>query len=179
MPTHSSPETLRYQSGPQVSDPTTQEERVGPLLGISRFGTDAKLWDWCICVRLTHHFHFMQWILSDLFVIPEARRNGVGEALMDRARKLAEDTSADALLLETAIDNFAARRLYECRSLCTDANTLQNLARDRISDAFSRRAIHLFTEILYSSVPRHPVGISVQLPAETPLAGGLWSVTAF
>jgi ribosomal protein S18 acetylase RimI-like enzyme len=54
-----------------------------------------------------------QWILSDLFVVPEARRKGVGEALMNRARKLAEETDADALLLETATDNFTAQRLYE------------------------------------------------------------------
>jgi ribosomal protein S18 acetylase RimI-like enzyme len=54
-----------------------------------------------------------QWILSDLFVIPEARRKGVGEALMNRARQLAEETDADALLLETATDNFTAQKLYE------------------------------------------------------------------
>ena len=54
-----------------------------------------------------------QWILSDLFVIPEAHREGVGEALMNRARRLAEGTGADALLLETATDNFTAQKLYE------------------------------------------------------------------
>jgi len=54
-----------------------------------------------------------QWILSDLFVIPEARREGVGEALMNRARQLAKETNADALLLETATDNFTAQKLYE------------------------------------------------------------------
>jgi ribosomal protein S18 acetylase RimI-like enzyme len=54
-----------------------------------------------------------QWILSDLFVVPEARRQGVGEALMNRARQLGEETDADALLLETATDNFTAQKLYE------------------------------------------------------------------
>lgn len=54
-----------------------------------------------------------QWILNDLFVIPQARRRGVGEALMNRARRLAEDTKANALVLDTAIDNFPAQRLYE------------------------------------------------------------------
>jgi ribosomal protein S18 acetylase RimI-like enzyme len=54
-----------------------------------------------------------QWILSDLFVIPEARRRGVGEALMNRAREFAEETEADVLLLETATDNFTAQKLYE------------------------------------------------------------------
>lgn len=54
-----------------------------------------------------------QWILSDLYVTPEARQHGVGAALMNRAAKLARDTRADGLLLETATDNFAAQRLYE------------------------------------------------------------------
>jgi ribosomal protein S18 acetylase RimI-like enzyme len=54
-----------------------------------------------------------QWILSDLFVVPEARGGGVGEALMNRARQLAEETDADALLLETATDNLTAQKLYE------------------------------------------------------------------
>jgi len=54
-----------------------------------------------------------QWILSDLFVTPEARHQGVGEALMNHARLFAEGTKADALLLETATDNFTAQKLYE------------------------------------------------------------------
>ena len=54
-----------------------------------------------------------QWILNDLFVVPEARKLGVGRALMERARQLAEATQADGLSLETAIDNLAAQRLYE------------------------------------------------------------------
>lgn len=54
-----------------------------------------------------------QWILSDLFVVPEARRHGVGHALMERARQFAESTRADGLMLETATTNFNAQRLYE------------------------------------------------------------------
>lgn len=53
-----------------------------------------------------------QWILSDLFVAPGQRRAGVGRALMERARELAESTQADALLLETASDNQTAQSLY-------------------------------------------------------------------
>ena len=33
-----------------------------------------------------------QWILNDLYVVPEARKLGVGRALMERARQLAEAT---------------------------------------------------------------------------------------
>ena len=54
-----------------------------------------------------------QWILNDLFVAPEARKLGVGRALMERARQLAEATQANGLALETAIDNHASQKLYE------------------------------------------------------------------
>lgn len=53
------------------------------------------------------------WILNDLFVAPEGRKKGVGEALMERARQLAVETDAEGLTLETAIDNHTAQRLYE------------------------------------------------------------------
>ena len=54
-----------------------------------------------------------QWILSDLFVWPDARKHGVAHALMNRAREFAESTQADGLMLETATDNYTAQRLYE------------------------------------------------------------------
>ena len=53
------------------------------------------------------------WILNDLYVVPEARKEGVGRALMERARRLAVETNAVALQLETAKTNASARRLYE------------------------------------------------------------------
>ncbi len=53
------------------------------------------------------------WILNDLFVAPEARKMGVGEALMERARQFAIETGAKGLMLETAVDNFTAQKLYE------------------------------------------------------------------
>jgi GNAT superfamily N-acetyltransferase len=53
------------------------------------------------------------WILNDLFVVPEARRRGVAKALMERARQLALETSAESLALETAVDNHNAQKLYE------------------------------------------------------------------
>jgi GNAT superfamily N-acetyltransferase len=53
------------------------------------------------------------WILNDLFVTPEARQLGIARALMERARQLALDTHAKGLILETAVDNLNAQRLYE------------------------------------------------------------------
>ena len=53
------------------------------------------------------------WILNDLFVAPSARGRGVGEALLEHARRFAQETGARALMLETATDNLTAQRLYE------------------------------------------------------------------
>lgn len=53
------------------------------------------------------------WILNDLFVLPAVRRTGVAKALMNRARRLAETTGAEGLILETAVTNRKAQRLYE------------------------------------------------------------------
>jgi ribosomal protein S18 acetylase RimI-like enzyme len=54
-----------------------------------------------------------QWILNDLYVLPEARKTGVARALLEHARQLAEGTRANCLTLETASDNLAAQGLYE------------------------------------------------------------------
>ncbi|MFZ0315154.1 MAG: GNAT family N-acetyltransferase [Candidatus Korobacteraceae bacterium] len=54
-----------------------------------------------------------QWILNDLYVLPDARQLGVGRALVERSRELAEATRANCLTLETAADNLPAQRLYE------------------------------------------------------------------
>ncbi|SDS70017.1 GNAT family N-acetyltransferase [Pseudomonas oryzae] len=53
------------------------------------------------------------WLLNDLFVSPEARRQGVAVALMNAARAHAEATGACGLQLETARSNRAAQALYE------------------------------------------------------------------
>ncbi|MFZ1024076.1 MAG: GNAT family N-acetyltransferase [Thermoplasmata archaeon] len=52
------------------------------------------------------------WILNDLYVVPRARRQGIGGCLLKRAQKFAQDTGAAAILLETASGN-PARKLYE------------------------------------------------------------------
>ncbi len=52
------------------------------------------------------------WLLSDLFVEPEARGHGIAQALMQAAHVLAAEQGADSMLLETAHDNLAAQALY-------------------------------------------------------------------
>jgi GNAT superfamily N-acetyltransferase len=53
------------------------------------------------------------WILNDLFVRPGVRRGGVGRRLLERAREWAIETDAKGLTLATAVNNAAARALYE------------------------------------------------------------------
>jgi ribosomal protein S18 acetylase RimI-like enzyme len=53
------------------------------------------------------------WLLSDLYVDECARRQGVGEALMNAARAHAESTGACGLQLQTAKSNLAGQALYE------------------------------------------------------------------
>ena len=52
------------------------------------------------------------WILNDLFVAPEARRLGIGKALLERAREFGVETQAKELTLQTAVDNYTAQALY-------------------------------------------------------------------
>ena len=53
------------------------------------------------------------WLLSDIYVSEAARRQGVGEALMNAARAHAEVTGACGLQLETAKSNLPGQALYE------------------------------------------------------------------
>jgi GNAT superfamily N-acetyltransferase len=52
------------------------------------------------------------WILNDLFVAEPARGRGISRQLMEAARKLAVDTQACELFLQTARDNDVAQSLY-------------------------------------------------------------------
>lgn len=54
-----------------------------------------------------------QWLLSDLYVVPEVRKMGCGTLLLQRAHQLAVDTNAEGLMLQTARDNTVAQALYE------------------------------------------------------------------
>jgi len=53
------------------------------------------------------------YVLSDLFVISEARRRGAGTLLLQSAVGTARATGAVRLELATAIANVSAQRLYE------------------------------------------------------------------
>ncbi|MGH7772673.1 MAG: GNAT family N-acetyltransferase [Candidatus Binatia bacterium] len=53
------------------------------------------------------------WILYDLFVHAEVRGRGIGLKLLEKAKSLAEETSACEIFLQTAKDNLRAQSLYE------------------------------------------------------------------
>lgn len=53
------------------------------------------------------------WLLSDLYVNPAARRQGIAEALMNAARDHAQASGACGLQLETAKNNYPGQALYQ------------------------------------------------------------------
>ena len=53
------------------------------------------------------------WILNDLFVLPDARKNGVAKRLLNHAERIAKESCAIRLTLATAANNTKARTLYE------------------------------------------------------------------
>lgn len=52
-------------------------------------------------------------VLYDLYVRPDARREGVAKHLMQEARSVARQRGAGRIELQTGKDNTAAQRLYE------------------------------------------------------------------
>lgn len=61
-------------------------------------------------------FHYtklrMQWLLSDLFVHPDYRGQGLSVALIDRSKQWCEETGACGLMLETEKSNDIGNNLY-------------------------------------------------------------------
>ncbi|MEH7380948.1 GNAT family N-acetyltransferase [Bacillus sp. JJ1533] len=53
------------------------------------------------------------WILNDLYVDRKARKQGVGELLLHKAKEYAIETGAKSLSLSTAPDNHTAQKLYK------------------------------------------------------------------
>ncbi|HTD99155.1 MAG TPA: GNAT family N-acetyltransferase [Mucilaginibacter sp.] len=53
------------------------------------------------------------WILNDLYVDSNHRKQGIGEALIRTAMHFAKSEGSTYLQLETAVDNYTAQSLYE------------------------------------------------------------------
>jgi GNAT superfamily N-acetyltransferase len=52
------------------------------------------------------------WLLNDLYVAKSYRNNGIATSLLAAAKIFAKETSSKWLLLQTAIDNTTAQRVY-------------------------------------------------------------------
>jgi GNAT superfamily N-acetyltransferase len=52
------------------------------------------------------------WLLNDLFVNPNYRGQHIGVLLIERAKKLAKETSSAGLMLETSKTNLIGNKLY-------------------------------------------------------------------
>ena len=53
------------------------------------------------------------WILNDVYVEPDFRKQGIGDALIKTAMNYAKESGAKFVQLETALNNFTAQKLYE------------------------------------------------------------------
>ncbi len=53
------------------------------------------------------------WILNDIYVAEEARRQLVADRLLQTAKKMAKDTNAIRLRVATSQNNLAAQKTYE------------------------------------------------------------------
>lgn len=60
------------------------------------------------------------WILNDLYVSEHARKRGVAQALIERAKQLALDTGAKKMMLDTANSNTPSHALYESMGFAKD-----------------------------------------------------------
>ncbi|MFF2447566.1 GNAT family N-acetyltransferase [Neobacillus sp. NPDC058068] len=65
------------------------------------------------------------WILNDLYVDAEARKQGIGEMLLQKAKEYAIETGAKSINLSTAPDNYSAQRLYEKNGYIRDSQYYQ------------------------------------------------------
>ena len=53
------------------------------------------------------------WLLNDLYVNADYRKQGIGEALIKTAMVFAKEQNSNFIRLETAFDNYTAQKLYE------------------------------------------------------------------
>lgn len=53
------------------------------------------------------------WLLNDLFVAEDLRGKSIADALLQAAQQFGAETNSRWLMLQTAIDNYAAQKVYE------------------------------------------------------------------
>jgi ribosomal protein S18 acetylase RimI-like enzyme len=67
-------------------------------------------------------------VIDNVYVVPDARGEGVGSALLDHAEARLRDRGADVFAVEALWDNEGARRLYERRGYAPHRTTLEKPA---------------------------------------------------
>jgi len=67
-------------------------------------------------------------LVDNLYVLPDARGEGVGSALLEHAEAQLRDAGADTLAVEALWDNEAARRLYERHGYAPHRVTMEKAA---------------------------------------------------
>lgn len=90
---------LRLMSGDTVHGVAGRND--GKLVGIAHYLFHTTVWDAKVCY------------LQDVFVAPEARRQGVGRALIEAVAHAAREASAARYYWLTRQDNATARALYD------------------------------------------------------------------
>lgn len=64
-------------------------------------------------------------VIQNLYVVPEARGEGVGTQLLDVAERVLAEDGADAIVLEAMVDNDSARQFYRARGYHPHQVTLE------------------------------------------------------
>ncbi|MFK5957025.1 MAG: N-acetyltransferase [Planctomycetota bacterium] len=98
-------EAVIFLAFPEAPSPGVTEQALGFMLLYPHFSS----------VSIKH-----TWILNDLFVAPEARRQGVANQLLAIAEAFAVENQAKGLQLETDKVNAKAKALYESRGWVMD-----------------------------------------------------------
>lgn len=63
------------------------------------------------------------WLLNDLYVLPDRRSGGIGKALLDAAREMAQAAGAKWVMLQTYVTNTGAQALYERNGFVKDESS--------------------------------------------------------
>lgn len=98
------------------------------------------------------------WILNDLYVAGDARRGGVGRALLDAAAAFAREDGAVGIVLETTTDNATARALYRAAGWEEARTQWYSLSFTRAPAATHGEALFSYGTLQDANVQQHLFG---------------------
>ena len=105
----------------QPSDPDSAKEfiskRINKNESVIYLAMDENTGDGMGFVQLYPAFSSVSlkriWILNDLFVGKDYRKQGVAEALIEKSKEFAGETGSKGIILETHLSNVNAQKLYD------------------------------------------------------------------